>query len=227
MPLPAAPDNAARFQLPDWYQKSARETKSKYWNEMIGQSLGEYGDAAYAGRDEEERRGQAQEDMLREADLAATKPTITQQEIDRQFGRKSDAASNNFADALSGLRDYMGESGVGGGVTQGLAFQAELRRLGQLTTARGDAMTFKATSDALDRQRAFDRKITVGNAVNRPISMLGIDFENQALQTRLSQLGIETNRAGAKYAAEASKPGFLDYLNAGAKIAAPLIGAIV
>lgn len=190
----------------------------------IDQGLLNYRDAAYSGANEEERRGAVQESYLRDASNKANVPTISQQEIDRQFGRRSDAASDNFGQAMSGIRDYAGESGVGGGQVNGLMVNAELARLRQLTTARGDLMSFKATQDALDRQRSFDRAITVGQSINRPISMLGIDYENQALQTRMGQLGVEVNRTGADAAAKAAK----DAGNKGliGSIGGSLIGAI-
>jgi len=190
----------------------------------IDQQLANYGDVAWGLNDEEERRGAASEGFLRNADAAASKSTITQQEIDRQFGQKSDAASRGFLDNMAGLRDYVGGSGVtGGGHIGGIAANAELKRLQQLTTARGDLMSFKATSDALDRQRAFDRSRVVADAINRPVSMLGADFENQQLQTTLTKLGVETNRQGAADQAKASKKGFLDYLGPIATVASSFI----
>ena len=179
----------------------------------IDQQLQNYGDSAYNLRDLEESRGAAQEDYLKRASGAANKPTITDTEINRRFGSKSDQASRGFLDNINGLRDYVGASGItGGGHIGGIAANAELQRLSQLTQARGDLMAFKATNDALDRQRAFDRAQVVGQSINRPVSMLGVDYENQALQTRLAQLGVETGRQGAADQAKASKKGFLDYL---------------
>ena len=128
-------------------------------------------------------------------------------------------------DQASQIRDYAGSSGVtGGGEIAGVSANAQLQRLAQLTSARGDLMSFKATSDALDRQKMFDRATTLAGAVNRPVSMLGVDFQNQALQTRLAQLGVEYNRQSAKYAADASKPGLLDYVKAATPIAAAAFG---
>ncbi len=213
-----------RFKLPDWYEKSARQTKNKYLNDQIGQGLADYGSAAYAGRDEEERRGAAAESTIREANARADKPTITQEEIDRQFGRASDAASQGFASELEGLRDYAGASGVSGGQVNGLLVNADLKRLSQLTAKRGDLMSFKATSDAMDRQKMVDRAGTLAAYQSRPVSMLGIDFENQALQTRMAQLGLEVNRSAAKDAANAAKPGLLDYVSALAPIAGAALG---
>ena len=192
------------FTFPDWYGKSSKQSKNTWFGNEIGKRLSEYGNEAYRLRDVEEQRGADQEAYLRTAAKKADVPTITQEEIDRRFSRKSDIASQGFMDNMAGLRDYAGESGVGGGVIQGIAANAELGRLAQLTQARGDLMSFKATSDALDRQRAFDRDQVVGQSINRPVSMLGVDFENQALQMRLQQLGIETNRQGAKQQAEAT-----------------------
>lgn len=190
----------------------------------IDQQLSNYGDVAWGLNDEEERRGAASEQFLRDSSNAANKPTITQQEIDRQFGRKSDMAARGFLDNMAGLRDYIGGSGItGGGHIAGIAANAELKRLQQLTTARGDLMSYKATSDALDRQRAFDRSRVVAEQINRPVSMLGADFETTQLETTLSKLGVETNRQGAADQAKASKKGFLDYLGPVATIASSFL----
>jgi len=208
MPLITQPDPTLtdRYALPDWYQKSARESKQKYLLGKVNEGLATYGTAAYEGRDEEERRGKAEEEYLRDASAKANQPTITQGEIARRFGRAGDTAAAGFAEASSALRDYIGESGVsGGGMVNGLLANAELARLRQLTTARGDLMSFKATQDALDRQRAFDRARVVGQSINRPISMLGIDYENQALQTQQGLFGLEVQRGAAKEMANATR----------------------
>jgi hypothetical protein len=191
------PDSPGRYANMPW------STSDAYRD--IDQGLLNYQDAAYGGAREEERRGGPQEDYLRTEKAKADKPTISQQEIDRRFGRQSDSASGNYADAMSGLRDYVGDSGVSGGQVNGLAVNAELARLRQLTTARGDLMSFKATQDALDRQRSFDRAVTVSQSINRPISMLGIDYENQALQTQMARAGLDVNRQGANAQADAAR----------------------
>src|SRR5688572_26470823 len=205
--MPTPRFSLADFMPPADYQKSAREEKRRWHDHTVAKSLADYGNEAYEGRDEEERRGAAAEKVVRQASEAANKPTITEAEIARRFSRESDKASDSFLKETDDLRTYAGESGVtGGGEIAGIAAMSQLRRLAQLTTVKGDLMSFKATSDALDRQRQYDRQKDLAAYVNRPISMLGIDFQNQALQTKLAQLGVESNRQAAKYAAEASKP---------------------
>lgn len=185
-------------------------------------ALADYRSAAYAGRDEEERRGQAQEDLLKQAADAANKPTITQEEIDRRFGREAAQSGRTMLDSMSALREYMGTSGVyGGGLPAGIAANFELTRLGQLNQARGDLMSFKATADANDRQKQFDREQVVGNAVNRPISMLGIDFENQNVQAQLAKYGIDKRAKAAKKSSDNNLLGGI----IGA--AGPLLGGIL
>lgn len=207
MPLiPTSSEMTDRYKVPDWYAKAARVGKYKYGVDKVAEGLASYGTAAYAGADEENKRGAAQEAYLRDEKAKADKPTITQQEIDRQYGRASDSASGNYNEELAGIREYLGDSGVtGGGMVGGLLANAEIARLRQLTSARSDLMSFKATQDSLDRQRSFDRAQTVASSINRPISMLGIDFENQALQTQQGLLGLEVNRAGAKEMANAQR----------------------
>lgn len=213
----------ADFDFPEGYMKSARETKTKWQQKQVATNLADYGNEAYAARDEEERRGAEAERLIREAAHKADKPTITQDEINRRFSREADRASDNYLAEMGQLREYAGESGItGGGEIAGIASNALLRKFAALTTAKGDLMSFKATSDALDRQKAFDRSTVVAAAASRPVSMLGIDFQNQALQTRLGLYGVEQSRQAAKAAAEASKPGVLDYVSA----AAPLLGKL-
>ncbi len=173
--------------------------------QFIEEQLGTYGGRARAGEAEEEKRGKGMEDYLRQAEAEAHKPTLSEEDINRQMSFSSDSASGNFQNDMAGLREYMGESGVtGGGLPAGIAAGAEIERLGQLTRARGDLMAYKATTDALDRQKAWDRATTVAGAIDRPISMLGIDYENQALQTRLAEFGIQSNADSTKYAAKKS-----------------------
>lgn len=167
--------------------------------DFLGTALDDYRQAAYAGKAEEEKRGQAQEDYLRSEKEKADKPTITQEEIDRQFGRQASQAGRTMLDSMSALREYMGSSGVyGGGLPAGIGANFELSRLGQLTQARSDLMSFKATQDALDRQKQFDRAQVLGQSINRPISMLGIDYENQAAQLQLAKYGIDKQAKAAK-----------------------------
>lgn len=197
---PQAP--AATTAAPTGPDPMTRAGLSQY----IEQGLGQYGAKAKSLEAEEESRGASMEKYLRGASAAADKPTITEDDIRRRFAARADEAGTGFADKMAGLRDYMGASGVTqGGFVSGVASNAELARLGQLTQARGDLMAFKATSDALDRQKAFDRAQVVAGAINRPVSMLGVDFENQQLQTRLAQLGIQSNLEGTQAMAKAQK----------------------
>lgn len=211
--IPGAPPRYADMQ---W------NTSNMYRD--IDQQLANYGDVAWGLNAEEEKRGASMEQYLREAATNANKPTITQQEIDRQFGQKSDMASRDFLNNMSGLRDYVGASGItGGGHIGGIAANAELARLRSLTQARGDLMSYKATADAKDRMMAWDRATQIGQAINRPVSMLGADYENQALGTRLTELGVEAGRQGAADTAKNSKKGILDYLAP----FAPVVGALL
>lgn len=173
---------------------------------MVDSALGQYGETAHRLEAEEERRGAAWQDYLERASASANVPTITDETIRRQFASRSDSATGDFLDRMGSLREYMGSSGVtGGGVTAGIAANAEVERLRAMTQTRGDLMAFKATQDALDRQRAFDRAQAVGQAIARPVSMLGADYANQALATRLTQLGVERNYQGAIYGANAQR----------------------
>lgn len=166
-------------------------------------ALSQYHDAAYAGQAEETKNRQTAIDTISKANDAANKPTITQEEIDRQFGRKASAAGQNMLDSMSALREYMGSSGVfGGGSPMGMAGNFNLQYLASLNQSRGDLMSFKATSDALDRQKMFDRSQVLAGAQNSPISMLGIDFENQNTQTLLAKYGMDQQAKAAKNAGQ-------------------------
>lgn len=172
----------------------------------INSAMNAYGKAARAGEAEEERRGADMEAMLREADAAANVPTFSDEDLRRQFARGADAAGDKFLNQMMDIREYAGMSGVGGGQVVGQLANAEIQRLGQLTQSYGDAVAFKATSDALDRQNAFDRKANVlAQAINRPISMLGIDFANQNAQVQLGKYAIDKNLEGDKAMAGAQE----------------------
>lgn len=189
--------------------KVAKKPKSALseQNLAVEQALGRYGDRVVAGEEEENRRGAAMEQHLRRAAERAAVPTISQETIDRAFTRSADQAGQAFLDDQMAVREYAGTSGItGGGIIEGLQQQAEVRRRAALIQTRGDLIAFKATEDSLDRQREFDRDRVVANeGIDRPISMLGIDYENQRLATRLSQLGIESNLEGDRLIASANK----------------------
>lgn len=151
-------------------------------------ALADYREAAYAGQAEEERRGEEQEGVQRQATQDVSKPSLTQEEIDRQFGREANQSGRTMLDAMSALREYMGSSGIyGGGIPAGIAGGIELQRLAQLTQARGDLMAKKAVMDAQDRDRKFQADTLLGQVINRPISMLGIDFEGQNVGVELAR----------------------------------------
>ena len=176
------------------------------YKQKVEEGLGTYRKKAFGLENTENQRGASMEDYLRKANDKANVPTLSQETIDRQFASGVDSGAGQFQDQMAGLREYMGASGVtGGGLPAGIAANAEMERLGQLTQTRGDLMAFKATSDAQDRMKAFDRETKVADAINRPVSMLGMDAEQGTLQTRLAELGVQTSAEGAQAQAKATK----------------------
>lgn len=170
---------------------------------QIDAGLTQYGDTARGLQAQEEQRGAASEAYARDAEAAAKRPTITEADIRRQLSQVSDRASGQFLDDMSGMREYAGASGVtGGGQVAGQGTNAALGYLRTLTQARGDLMAFKATQDALDTQKQYDRAMNTAAAINRPVSMIGADYDKTAIETRLAQQGLFANYDASKYAAD-------------------------
>jgi len=189
----------------DW-AGSARETKRNYYFDQINQILGAGGAEAEKLYNLEESRGQKMEDIVRGAAADANVPTMSEQDIRRQFGRSADDSTKSMLGQMDSLRSYLGGAGItGGGLAAGMAAQFQLARAGQMTDARRALFLEKSKADALDRARNFQNQLTLASAVNRPVSMLKSDWLGQMAGIRLGQEGILEQRSAAKDAAEASK----------------------
>jgi hypothetical protein len=181
-------------RMVDWYQ---REGES-----MLGQGETE----ARRLNNLEESRGQRMEDIIGAALPEASKATMNEQDIRRQFSRDADAAGGDMLSRMGALRSYLGGAGVtGGGMAAGMASQYNLARMGQTTDARRALFIEKSKADALDRARNFQNQLTFASAVNRPVSMLYSDYLGQAAGIRLGQSGVERQYMAADKAADAAK----------------------
>lgn len=181
-------------------------TAVRHLSGYLDDSLGAYNKKATGLEQEEERRGSTAAGMVANAAAKANVPTLTDKEIRRQFTLKSDAASDQTLDAMAALREYQGMSGVtGGGVIGAAVGQIAGAQLAATIGARSDLAGLKATTDALDRQKAYDRELDVAAAVNRPVSMLGLDAMTNTLETRVAQSGVYAGYSGAKQQADAAE----------------------
>lgn len=153
-----------------------------------------------------EGRGRAMEDTIRQALGPASAPTMTQADIDNQFGMGADAAGKAHMERMNDLRSWLGEAGVtGGGLGPALAQQYELARMGQITDAKRSLYVAKAQSDAADRMRNFQNTLVYANAQNRDPSMIGMEWLQNSLELRLGQQAVEKQDRAAREAAKASK----------------------
>lgn len=172
----------------------------------LDKTLGEYNAEAKRLTGIEESRGAGAEKTITDAAAAADVPTITTADINREFGRSTDASAQGALDQEAALREYMGASGVtGGGLVAGTLASIEASRVAANVAARRDLASFKATQDALDRQRAYDRKKDVAAIQNRPVSLLGMDAMTNTIGARVGQIGAAAEYEGAKASASAAK----------------------
>jgi len=213
------------FYTDDW-AGSARESKANWYHSQVNQVLKAGGDEAAKLYNMEEGRGQRMEDIIGAALPEASKPTMTDQDIRRSFGRDADTSASEMIGKMSGLRSYLGGAGItGGGLAAGMAAQYQLARAGQMTDARRALFLEKSKTDALDRARNFQNQLTYASAVNRPVSMIRSDWLNNMAGIRLGQQGVEAQRSAAKDAANASKQAGM--MSGIGSIAGGLIGAIL
>lgn len=228
-PLPSDPGyfDLPTASFPKGWGKSARETKGNYLFDAINQALGAGANEANRLTNLEEQRGQAAEDTLRAADQVANVPTLTQNDINLQFGRGVDTSGNAFMQTIGNLRSMLGANGLSGssGYAGGLAAAAEGQRLGSILSNRRDLMVEKATTDATDRLKEYDRQAQIAQAVARPVAAENSDFYQMLAGVRLSQGSGEQARSAAKDAANASKDA--GWMSLGGQLGGALIGAIL
>ncbi len=211
----------------DWdWADSGRKEKMGWYHSQVNEVLRAGGTEANKLYNMEEARGQRAEDIVGKAAQDANKPTMTDQDIRRQFGQSADASGEEMLGKMSGLRAYLGGAGVtGGGLAAGMAAQYQLARSGQMTDARRALFLEKSKTDALDRAANFQRQMAYASAVNRPVSMIRSDWLNNMAGIRLGQQANEIQRSAAKDAANAAKEGGM--LGAIGGIGGALIGAVL
>lgn len=169
----------------------------------IGEALADAGDEAFRIRDEEERRGQAAEDLLRNEFSNANRPTMADEDIARMFTTQADAAGRTQLDQEAGLRSAMGANGIqGGGYAQGILTSFENQRIGTVTDARRSLAISKAQSDANDRLNRFKNAQVLAAQVGRDPSVAGSDFLNDAAGIQLGRYAADRQAAAADHAAD-------------------------
>ncbi len=175
--------------------------------ELVDQALGEARGEAERLTGEEESRGSQMIDILRNAIAKAGTPTLSQRDIDMEFGRDSDAANQDFLSGIHNVRSMLGASGMTGqgSWAAGLGKALKANQLTSLIGSRRDLMLKKSTSDAFDRMKQLEGEEKLAEAVNRPVSMINSDFMQMLTGIRLSQQQGYLARGAAKDAADAQK----------------------
>lgn len=183
------------------------ELSNERYAQEVDQSLFDAGSEAFRLRDLEEARGAAAERTMTSAFQQASRPTLTDKDIRTYYSRDADKSGQAMLDNMSGLRSYLGQSGVGAdsGLAAGMASQYQLARVGQNVKSRSDWTIQKIVSDAADRQRNFQNAGVLADVQNRPVSMLGSDFLNDLAGIRLGQQGLATDLEVARQQAKAAK----------------------
>lgn len=153
-----------------------------------------------------ESRGQAAEDLVRNALAASSGPAMSQQDIDLAFGAEADRVGQGFNDDMASLRNYLGGSGItGGGYAAGLASQAQLARMGQITDAKRSLQLEAAKMNTAKKMADFNNTLSLASIVNRDPSMIGMDWTQNILDLRLQQQGAEKQDRAAREQAKAAE----------------------
>lgn len=193
-------------RFPGGWGGSARETKSGFLADQVNRVLSSGETEARRIGAEEESRGQEMEDIVRGALPEANKPTLTDMDIRRAMTEQTDKAARRTNESMKMLRSQLGAAGeIGGGRAAGIASNIALQRRGMIVDARRSLFLEKAKQDAADRARNFQNSLTLASAVNRPVSMINMDWLQQALGLRLQQQAIEAGRSASKDLANAQQ----------------------
>ncbi len=180
--------------------------RDKQYELSIEKILGAGAQQAGAIDDVVESRGRAAEDVVRNALAASSGPAMSQQDIDLAFGAEADRVGQGFNDDMASLRNYLGGSGVtGGGYAAGLASQAQLARMGQITDAKRSLQLEAAKMNTAKKMADFNNTLSLASIVNRDPSMVGMDWTQNILDLRMQQQGVEKQDRAAREQAKAAK----------------------
>lgn len=187
---------------PGLFRKEGKE----WWKDVAGDIL-DFG-SGYVDwlTNEEERRGAAAEDILRQGVARFDKPSMTDADIQRQFGAGADEAARGYNANLKNLRATMGGAGVTGGArAQGQAINFEAQRQRILTDTRRSLYEKRVETDMMDRQQRFSAEMALAAQVGRDPSVATMDWLGTGANTAMGLYGIEAGQNAAKKQASAQK----------------------
>ena len=187
---------------PGLFRKEGKE----WWKDVAGDIL-DFG-SGYVDwlSNEEERRGQAAEDILRQGVARFDNPSMSDADIQRQFGSGADEAARGYNANLKNLRSVLGGAGVTGGArAQGQAINFEAQRQRILTDTRRSLYEKQVQTDMMDRQQRFSAEMALAAQVGRDPSVATMDWLGTGANTAMGLYGIEAGQNAAKSAAKAQK----------------------
>jgi len=183
-----------------------RKEGKEWWKDVAGDIL-DFG-SGYVDwlSAEEERRGQASEDILRSASAKFDKPSMTDADIQRQFGAGADEAARGYNANLKDLRTAMGGAGVTGGARaqgQAVNFAAQMNRV--LVDTRKSLYEKRVQTDMMDRAQKFSAEVALAAQVGRDPSVATMDWLGTGANTAMGLYGIEAGQNAAKKLANAQE----------------------
>lgn len=212
-PQPAQPYVRPGFETPGQRPTFAdagpglfRKEGKEWWKDVAGDIL-DFG-SGYVDwlSNEEERRGQAAEDILRQGVARFDKPSMSDADIQRQFGSGADEAARGYNANLKNLRSVLGGAGVTGGArAQGQAINFEAQRQRILTDTRRSLYEKQVQTDMMDRQQRFSAEMALAAQVGRDPSVATMDWLGTGANTAMGLYGIEAGQNSAKKQASAQK----------------------
>lgn len=181
-------------------------TNGTYFKNQVGGILKQGTDYANYLSKEETRRYNESNATLQAGRAAFDKPSMTDQDVARQFSGAADKAARDFNQSLQVQRAKMGMSGrTGGGFDAGLAARYRASRSNSLTDATRALYEKRIDADMQDRRERWmaDQAVAAGQA--RDPSIIGLDWLGQAGTATLGAYGIEQQAVAANDAAKAQE----------------------
>ncbi len=201
-----------------------RAPKEKTFTGQFSSILGAGTDYANYLTSEETNRYNLSNATLQNAAARFDKPSMTDEDIARQFSGYADKSSIDYSKNLSNLRTTMGGSGVtGGGWAGGQQGRFAAARMASLTDATRSLYEKRIDSDMHDRMDRWLAQQAVAAGQAREPSIVGLDWLGKAMGDVTSKYAIDQQaKAASKASKAASSGGWLDVIGkvAGAAVTA-------
>lgn len=180
----------------------ARSTKRQAYSDQFSKILGAGTDYANYLTGEETRRYNESNATLRNAASRFDKPSMTDQDIERQFSGYGDKAAMDYSKNLGQLRTTLGGSGVtGGGWAGGQQGRFAAAHMASMTDATRTLYEKRIDSDMKDRMDRWMAQQAVAAGQAREPSMVALDWTQYALNAITGKRGLD-EQASAQYHAE-------------------------